>query len=48
MKRIKYVFGFIFIMIYFIDGYHTTNEIILKRVRRIIRGHLAKPGQVNN
>ncbi len=40
-------------MIYVSHGYKTVenqakNEIILKRIRRIIRGHLAKPGQVNN
>jgi hypothetical protein len=53
MERTKYFLGLILIMIYLIHDYKTMenqmkNEIGLKRIRRIIRGHLAKPGQVNN
>ncbi len=51
MKQIKSFLGLTIIVIYLIYGYETVdnqvnNEIRLNRIRRIIRGHLAKPGQV--
>lgn len=51
MEQIKHFFGLIVILIYLIHGKETMENstedtIILNRVRRIIRGHLAKPGQV--
>jgi len=53
MKQIKSFLGLIIIVIYLIYGYGAmenklNNEVRLKRIRRIIRGHLAKPGQVTN
>jgi hypothetical protein len=47
MEQIKSFLGLTIIVIYLIYGYETVdNEIRLNRIRRIIRGHLAKPGQV--
>jgi hypothetical protein len=53
MEQTKCFLGLIIIVIYLIHNYETVeyktnNEVILKRIRRIIRGHLAKPGQVTN
>ncbi len=53
MEQIKHVLGLILILIYLIHVYATVentgnNEVRSKRVRRIIRGHLAQPGQVTN
>ncbi|CAF1008933.1 unnamed protein product [Rotaria sordida] len=50
MERIKSFLGLVVIVICLVYQYETkenkiNNEIILKRIRRIIRGHLAKPGQ---
>lgn len=46
MEQIKYLLGLIIVLISLIYGNPTNNELILKRTRRIIRGQLAKPGQV--
>lgn len=51
MEQIKCLLGLIIILIFLIHGnetieHPTRNELILKRTRRIIRGHLAQPGQV--
>lgn len=46
MEQIKCLLGLIIVLISLIDGNPTNNEVILKRTRRIIRGQLAKPGQV--
>lgn len=51
MKQMKIVL--VLIVIYLIHSYETVenkinNEVRLNRIRRIIRGHLAKPGQVMN
>jgi len=53
MEQIKIFLGLMTIVIYLIHGYQSVenkadNEVRLKRIRRIIRGHLAKPGQVTN
>jgi len=47
MKHIEGFFGILIIFLWLIHDYATAeNEITLKRFRRIIRGHLATPGQV--
>jgi hypothetical protein len=53
MKQMKSFLRLLIIVICLIYQYETVenkinNEVILKRVRRIIRGHLATPGQVKN
>ncbi len=49
MEQIKHVLGLIVILIYLIHVDATGNNgVRSKRVRRIIRGHLAQPGQVTN
>ena len=50
MKQMKSFLGLLIIVICLIYEYETVenNEVIFKRVRRIIRGHLATPGQVKN
>jgi hypothetical protein len=53
MEQIKCLIGFFLFVICLVYisatiESKTNNEILLKRTRRIIRGHLAEPGQVIN
>lgn len=53
MEQLKRFFGLLLISVCLVHHSETienkvNNEIVLKRVRRIIRGHLAQPGQVSH
>lgn len=53
MEQLRNVYTLLIVIFSLIQLYDTIdekvdNEIILKRVRRIIKGHIAKPGQVKS